>query len=263
MSIHFLFPSHPIRTRLVEEMFEDQYSALQAAGYSASLCPDGVIQEGKPLRDLPDGVTVVYRGWMFNANEYEAMVQAVIAAGGEVMISTEVYLSTHHLPNWYPLVVKYTPETVVFSLDSDWQAELTSLGWESFFIKDYVKSLKTSVGSIIQDPSQIGPVVEEMIRFRGEVEGGLCVRRVEAFQPETERRYYVLDGHAYAPDGGAIPHVVEHAANVIPSAFFSVDVVLREDGVERIVEIGDGQVSDLVGWTVDGFVGMWRERRPS
>lgn len=37
-----------------------------------------------------------------------------------------------------------------------------------------------------------------------------------------------------------------------------VDVALREDGVERIVEIGDGQVSDLVGWSPERFAEMWR-----
>jgi hypothetical protein len=42
------------------------------------------------------------------------------------------------------------------------------------------------------------------------------------------------------------------------SPFFSVDVALREDGVARIVEIGDGQVSDLVGWSPERFAEMWR-----
>jgi ATP-grasp domain, R2K clade family 3 len=48
-------------------------------------------------------------------------------------------------------------------------------------------------------------------------------------------------------------------AETIASPFFSVDVARRVDGVERIVEIGDGQVSDLVGWSVERFVNIWRE----
>ncbi|MEG4579430.1 ATP-grasp domain-containing protein [Microcoleus vaginatus DQ-U2] len=35
--------------------------------------------------------------------------------------------------------------------------------------------------------------------------------------------------------------------SLIHSKFFSVDAVERQDGVKRIVEIGDGKVSDLVG----------------
>ena len=69
------------------------------------------------------------------------------------------------------------------------EAELRSLGWNAFFIKDYVKSLKTSRGSIIRDPSEIGAVVAEMRHFRGDIEGGFCVRRVEPFIADSERRW--------------------------------------------------------------------------
>jgi hypothetical protein len=66
---------------------------------------------------------------------------------------------------------------------------LSELEWRKFFIKDYVKSLKTSVGSMIDEPSEIRTVVAEMKKFRGVIEGGLCIRRVEDFIPETEKRY--------------------------------------------------------------------------
>ena len=52
------------------------------------------------------------------------------------------------------------------------------------------------------------------------------------------------------PDA-AIPEPVAFCAEAIASPFFSVDIARRADGVERIVEIGDGQVSDIVGWSVD------------
>jgi hypothetical protein len=43
----------------------------------------------------------------------------------------------------------------------------------------------------------------------------------------------------------------------IPSPFFSVDIAERQDGIFRIVEIGDGQVSDLVQWTSKRFAEIW------
>jgi hypothetical protein len=136
--------------------------------------------------------------------------------------------------------------------------ELTALAWESFFVKDYVKSLKTSVGSRITDPELITRVVDEMKQFRGEIEGGICVRRVEDFITESERRYSVLNGILHSGQSlDEIPAVVLECARRIPSKFFSVDVVQRRDGIIRVVEIGDGQVSDLVGWSVDAFVEMW------
>jgi hypothetical protein len=38
-----------------------------------------------------------------------------------------------------------------------------------------------------------------------------------------------------------------------------VDVVERMDECRRVVEVGDGQVSDLVGWSAEAFARMWRE----
>jgi hypothetical protein len=69
----------------------------------------------------------------------------------------------------------------------------------------------------------------------------------------------VVQGRAYAADpAGPIPDVVGACAERIPSRFFSVDVVRRRDGADRVVEVGDGQVSDLVGWSAEAFAGMWR-----
>jgi hypothetical protein len=64
-----------------------------------------------------------------------------------------------------------------------------------------------------------------------------------------------------AEPGEAIPEPVAFCAEAIASSFFSVDVARRADGVDRIVEIGDGQVSDLSGWSVGRFVGIWSEAR--
>jgi hypothetical protein len=48
-------------------------------------------------------------------------------------------------------------------------------------------------------------------------------------------------------------------ARRIGSAFFSVDVAMRADAVLRVVEIGDGQVSDLVGWDATRFAELWKD----
>lgn len=257
MGTHFIFPTHPLRSTAVEEMFADQFAIVQEAGFTASLCPDSVIQDRKPLRSIPPGATVVYRGWMLNATEYERLFQAIGVASATPLTSIEAYLAAHYLPNWYPLIAEFTPETRVLAPNADWESELRSLNWEAFFIKDYVKSLKTSRGSILRDPSEIGSLVAEMERFRGEIEGGLCVRRVEPFITESERRYFVLNGKAFSPDGQPAPDLVRQVAWRIPSPFFSVDVIRRADGVLRVVEVGDGQVSDLVGWTASAFVTLW------
>jgi hypothetical protein len=260
MRFHFLFPSHPLKSTALDETFADQHGALRAAGFSASLCPDAVIAGLKPLRDIPPGATVVYRGWMLNAGEYGRLADAIIAASAAPLTTPRAYLAAHHLPNWYPLVEDLTPETRVLPADADVERELMSLGWDAFFLKDYVKSLKTSRGSIVRDPAEARAVLAEMGHFRGEIEGGVCVRRVEDFDAETERRYFVLDGRPFSGDGGAVPEIVARVAPRIPSPFFSVDVVRRNDGVMRLVKVGDGQVSDLVGWSAEAFAAMWTAR---
>lgn len=257
MAIHFLFSANPLKPAAVEELFADQFAALQDRGFTASVCPDSVIQNGKPLRGVPAGTTVVYRGWMLNGPDYARLTEAIANASAMPLTSKESYLAAHHLPNWYPLISEFTPETLVFPITANLEAELRSLGWNAFFIKDYVKSMKTTRGSIIRDPSEIAAVVSEMEQFRGQIEGGFCVRRFESFVSDSEQRYFVFDGRPFSATGSPVPDLVEQIAPRIPSRFFSVDVVRRTDGILRIVEIGDGQVSDLVGWSARAFADIW------
>lgn len=157
------------------------------------------------------------------------------------------------------MLTDLTPETVVLPVDADIEAELRALNWSSYFLKDYVKSLKTGRGSFVHDPADAPAVVAEMREYRGRIEGGICVRRVEAFEPDSERRYFVLRGHGYASaDNEPVPEVVQLCAERVQSPFFSVDVARRRDGQLRVIEAGDGQVSDLVGWTPEAFAAMWR-----
>jgi hypothetical protein len=257
MTRHFIYPSHPMKPSVIEPMYADEGSAMKTAGFSVSVFADSVIHNGKPLKNIPAGATVVYRGWMLNESEYRSLQTAIVAANAEPLTSVEQYLAAHHCPNWYPLITEFTPETRVFALSANLESELRSLGWNEFFIKDYVKSLKTSRGSILRDPAEIGPLVAEMKHFRGEIEGGLCVRRVEPFIADSEQRYFVVRGKASAANGAPVPQIVESVAGRIPSAFFSVDAIRRDDGVLRVVEVGDGQVSDLVEWEAGAFAAMW------
>jgi hypothetical protein len=121
-----------------------------------------------------------------------------------------------------------------------------------------VKSLKTSVGSRISRPEQVAAVVADMKQFRGTVEGGFCVRRVEEFLPDTERRYFVIEGVPHAAEG-EVPAIVHECAKRLQKRFYSVDVVRRADGPLRIVEGGDGQVSDLVGWSPERFAEVLKQ----
>ena len=150
---------------------------------------------------------------MLSASDYEAFVSALLKFGAQALVGTEAYLAGHYLPNWYPLIKDLTPETQIYAVNTDLEAALRALDWPEFFIKDYVKSLKTSVGSRISKAEQVSAVVAEMRRFRGVIEGGVCVRRVEEFVPQTERRYLALDGVPHSASGDVPTIVHENVPN--------------------------------------------------
>lgn len=264
--MHLLYPANPLRARQPDDQFAAEVDAVRAAGFELSIFSVEDFQAGdfRPVPSLPPHADILYRGWMLSAMEYESLASNVAQGGARPFTSPQDYLFSHHLPNWYPRIVDLTPETRVFPADCDLEAELSALAWPEFFVKDYVKSLKTSVGSRISKPEQVSAVVADMKRFRGSIEGGFCIRRVEAFLPETERRFFVLNGKPHAASC-AMPSIVVECAKRLPARFYSVDVVQRDDGQLRIVEIGDGQVSDLVGWTPEAFAAILTEhfRLPS
>lgn len=258
--MHILYPSSPLYGKQPDEQFATEVEAVRDAGFEISLFSLDNFQGGsfRAFPPLPSDTEILYRGWMLSSSEYEALVSELVRAGARPAIDLQSYLHSHHLPNWYPSIADLTPETRIFPLNCDLEAELRALGWSEFFIKDYVKSLKTSVGSRIEKPEQVAVVVEEMKRFRGTIEGGFCVRRVENFIPDTELRYFVLDGVPHA-EAGEVPPIVRECARLDRSRFYSVDIVQRADGQFRVVEVGDGQVSDLVGWTPKRFAGVLAE----
>lgn len=255
--MRLLYPAHPLKAAQADEQFAGEVAAVRGVDFAVSLFSLEKFQSGefRMIPPMPGDETVLYRGWMLSASEYKALELELTRSGGRSFVSTDAYLASHYLPNWYPRIQDLTPETRIYPLDCDLEAELHALNWPAFFIKDYVKSLKASVGSRISKPEEVSAVVSEMRRFRGTIEGGFCIRGVEQFLPETERRYFVIDGTPYA-EIGTVPEIVFECAKRLTSRFYSVDVVRRTDGQERIVEVGDGQVSDLVGWTPAHFAAI-------
>jgi len=255
VSVHFMFSAHPLRRGAPDPLFEAQKVALEAAGFTASCIGEETFKDCRPVRGVPRDSTVVYRGWMVSPKAFQNMVEAVNVCGARMLTSQTEYLLTHYLPNWYPILSDLTPETKIYPENTDLVAELEKLGWEAFFLKDYVKSLKIPPGAIVYNPGDASSVVSAMRDYRGEIEGGLCVRKVEDFVAQSERRYFVLNGAVFGclP----IPDIAREVARRIQCKFYSIDVIARRDGVLRVVEVGDGQVSDLVGWEIEQFVDMW------
>jgi hypothetical protein len=249
--MRILSPASPLNPRVADDFYEPE---RQAHGLPSSLFDFDAVLSGAALRFKPGleaGEVVVYRGWMLRAEGYARLEAAVAHSGARLLTSSAQYRLTHHLPEWIALLEKYTPRTRCYA---DARAAMRALEGEPgpFFVKDWVKSLSTGRGSIAHTVQDIAPIAADLERTRGSLEGGLCVRDVEHYLPDSEERCFVAHGQAFARDGH-VPEIVRTAAAHVPSPFFAVDIATRADGVLRIVELGDGGVSDLKQWTPEAF----------
>lgn len=84
--------------------------------------------------------------------------------------------------------------------------------------------------------------------------GGVVLRSFEPFVPAGEARVWWVDGeavlvtaHPDTPDRLPDPPLgpVREAVRRLGPRWVTTDLALREDGVWRVAEVGDGQVSGL------------------
>ncbi len=233
---------------------------MRALGIECSLFSFEEFEAGKfrAKPAIPANAEVVYRGWMLTPEIYARLESAVGAAGSRLKTSSSQYRLCHYLPEWYESCRELTPETVFCQRDSDFAAVLSEKNWPGYFVKDYVKSLTTARGSVAATVQEVAKVVILIEKFRGQVEGGVCVRRLESLRPETEDRYFVVGGVAHARNG-VVPPIVQEVASRISSPFYSVDIVEAEDGSLRLIELSDGQVSDRKNWPASRFAEVLSE----
>ena len=267
MTPHFMFPCSPFDSRMIDEPFQDQAIALKQAGFGTSCFS---LEDNRITGMVPEGVTIVYRGWMMTEAEYAFFYGWLRGKNLTPLTTIPQYATTHYLPNWYAIVEdrwgvgNLTPRTEIITGDElagRAEAIVAAYKWPKFQVKDFVKSLKTAGGSVHTDPKQIKTIMEEMEKYRGVIEGGLCLREWEDYYPNSEKRYFILDGKFYGQDVSfdvRAMEILQRLARDIPSPFFSADIAERIDGRFRVVELGDGQVSDLVGWTDQRFTEIWK-----
>jgi hypothetical protein len=255
--MRLLYPSDPFNNKKPDEAYSEEFNAAQQAGISCSLysAEDFELGDFKPRPALTETEDIVYRGWMLTPDGYAQLHSAIESKGAKALTSSAQYRHCHYLPDWYSLCEDVTPKSIFLSKDADFSSALANQGWSAYFVKDYVKSLTTTRGSIAKNVLEIAEIVALIEKFRGQVEGGVCVREFENLLTDTEERYFVFKRKAYARDGG-VPDIVEQIAKRIDSPFFSVDIVLNTDGFPRLIELGDGQVSDRKKWGADQFVSM-------
>lgn len=262
MKLHFQFPRHPLLSFSYDEFYQEECEAIKQTGVLRDSAITALFSVGRERDAIPEGATVVRRCWMETSDEYASWAEQIKPA--QPFTDLTAYLSTHYITRWYELLEDLTPETKFYNSADELLAGFKASGWRRAIIKDWVKSLKVAGGPFIDDQmhgAQILELIGKMLHYKGHIEGGLTLRKWEALDPDTERRYFIINGKPYSADKTDPPKIVHMVAKRLTiSRFFSVDVALNTEANQlRVVEVGDGQVSDLIGWTAQRFAEVWKD----
>ena len=265
MTAPMVFCADPLRPRQVDEHFAAQADAVRAAGGRVALIDHDALLSSDTtaaVRRVPaDLGPVFYRGWMIPTGHYDELAAALADRGAELLTSADAYRRAHELPGWYPTFAAVTPA-------SAWSAGVTApevpAARGPAIVKDFVKSRKHEWDEAcyvpdLADAAGLRRVVDTFVERQDDsLAGGVVIRVFEQFTG-GEARVWWLDGEpivvgphpdtpAVAPDPDLA--AVQPLVKALDCPFVTTDLARRTDGRWRVVEVGDGQVSDLPS-TVD------------
>ncbi|MGW5382794.1 ATP-grasp domain-containing protein [Nocardia sp. NPDC003963] len=265
----------PLDPRRTDPHFAAETATARELGADIGLIDHDLLSAGDAVaavRNVPrNSGPAWYRGWMIPTPAYAAMAEALAARGTPLMIDAATYRAAHELPGWYETFAPVTPAGRWLAgppgriPDTATLAALAApLGAGPGIVKDYVKSAKHAWDTAcyipdLADPANVHRVVSAFVAEQGSyLQGGIVLRAFEAFgagdRRAAETRVWWLDGapllvgaHPDTPADCPVPVLDRIAACVARSGarFLTTDLAMREDGVWRVVEVGDGQVSDL------------------
>ena len=109
--------------------------------------------------------------------------------------------------------------------------------------------------SNVRDPEAVMRVARRFLELRDDdLVGGIVVRSFEAYQPGEVRSWWVdgqcaaLSAHPDMPEDTPAADVAvdpfAEAVRELQSPFVTVDLAKTDSGHWRVIEVGDGQVSD-------------------
>ena len=270
MPVTILMCVDPLNPKRVDEHFAREAEAVRALGGSVALIDHDALQRGdaaEAVRRVPrDLGTAWYRGWMATTGQYAALAAALSARNVALAVPPDGYQKAHELPGWYDTFAGVTPASVWLPLspgappEADKLAELVRpLRPGPAIVKDYVKSRKHEWNEAcfvpdLADTGRLHAVVSRFLELQGDsLAGGIVIREYETYHG-GEARVWWVDGepvlvgpHPDTPERHPRPQTDLTAPCVrsLGCRFITTDLARRADGAWRVVEVGDGQVSDL------------------
>ncbi|GIF51472.1 hypothetical protein DFJ67_7365 [Asanoa ferruginea] len=261
-----LVPADPLRPRRPDDHFAAEAAAAGAAGFEVAVVDhDALAGSGDASRAVTAvtaGGVAVYRGWMLSADRYAVFADLLADRGVILRTSPSEFRRAHELPGWFGALAAVTPRSVWTEGPDrvDFDRVRTELGAGPAVLRDYTKSMKHYWAEAafipdLGDAASAWKVASRFLELRGDdFAGGFVLRRFESFTSAEVRTWWVdgvcvlVGSHPDTPDDAAPPDL--DLATVAPLVaglglpFVTVDLALRADGVWRVIELGDGQVSD-------------------
>lgn len=257
-NIVFLYPSEPFNLRKIDDGYQEEYSMAKAAGLKVYLIDIENMSQSVIFPAIDPYAYIVYRGWMLSETAYTQLEQRF---GDRLLTSKKDYYNAHYFPNWFHDICAFTIPSIITDEKHAQDAFKNFAG--KAFIKDYVKSLKTGKGSIVDSAEDVQRAINDMKSYRGTIEGGIVLREVAQFKPDSEIRFFVIKDKIFSPlQDCAKYNLVEEVIKKLATKhlqFYSVDVATTIDDKNIVIEVGDGQVSDYVGWNLEDFVHVLAE----
>lgn len=257
-NIVFLFPSEPFNKSKIDDGYAHEFNVANENFPT-------LIVDIETLEDIPKfnnslvdfaNSTIIYRGWMLKPNQYEKLQATLAKHNISMLTSTQNYLISHYISYWYPKLENFTMKTH-FAIENDIDTLEQFFQGGKMFIKDFVKSLTTSEGSIANSFEELKRKVAKIKEIRGDIEGGLALREFVDLLHENEERYFVYNGKAFAREG-EVPEIVNKILEIHNAPFYSIDIAKLKNGADILIEVGDGQVSDIKKWDVEKFYQIFK-----
>lgn len=262
-----LFPCHNYNLKQVDEAYATEARTCDTMGIKYYLFDYDTFVDCGEIKhniDLSEKCTLIYRGWMMKPNLYDELDLFIYSQSNlkiQLINNNWRYTNCHCFPNVYPDLRQYTPRIQV--LENWGDIYTTDINFD-FFIKDYVKSCKTTEGveklsrNIYKD--ELVDKIAQFVKERGKLFTGNIVLKefvdLKKIKGKTNewRAFYLygerisLHQNSYL-DTNIIPptNLIEDIGIRIGhySNFFTVDFALTEQQEWIVIETGDGQVSGL------------------
>jgi hypothetical protein len=166
------------------------------------------------------------------------------------------------LPGWYSALAEFTPVSTwtVGTDHAELDAARVRLGAGPAVLRDYSKSMKhywheAAYIPDLTDAAASWAVAKRFTQLRAEeLVGGFVLRRFEQFTGAEARSWWIdgrcrlITAHPDTPDQPPPADLdltaLQPAIAALGLPFVAVDLARRRDGVWRVIELGDGQVSD-------------------